>query len=68
MKDKDYTFEQCDVICDECDDELRVDSLDYDVINDEMDSYGWIRRRVNGQWYDFCSRECYIKFLDKRGI
>lgn len=68
MKDVDYRFEQCEVYCDHCDESIMIDNTDYTYINQELKENGWLVRRINGRWYEFCSKECYRNFLKKEGF
>jgi ribosomal protein L31 len=66
MKHIDYKFENCTCVCDECDYETTIDSTNYSDINEELRDNGWITRKINGEWHEFCSEECFKKYLNKR--
>lgn len=65
MIDKDYTFGTCTISCDR-------EGCSSDIVNDGFDGYpdfmgaiddarkeGWIIKRIDGDWYHFCSQECF---------
>lgn len=35
------------------------DGLDWTYLNKEVQSEGWIFRKINGDWMHFCSRDCW---------
>ena len=65
MKEVDYTFENCNVICDYCDREERIESTDYSTINKELKENGWVIKKIGDDWYEFCCVECYRKFMEE---
>jgi len=61
MKDNDYTFGETTVYCDgeNCNAEKTIDGFDgdplsYSDVNTELRKMGWISRKENGEWKDFC--------------
>lgn len=54
-----YTTVECDC----CGEELNIDGVQWDTIKDEKEFNGWLSRKVDGEWYDFCCYECYKAFL-----
>lgn len=53
--------------CDQCDHnysfEFEDGDIDYKACQEELKSYGWISRKIDGQWYDFCCEDCYYKYI-----
>lgn len=47
-KEHDYPFEDGDVDFRDCQEELKM--------------MGWISRKINGEWRDFCCQKCLDKF------
>lgn len=61
-KDSDYTFGNMTVCCDapNCTEEEIIEGFDnyppsYSDANQELREMGWVSRKVNGEWLDFCS-------------
>jgi hypothetical protein len=63
-KNVNYGFENCDVDCDnkKCKSYELIDSCDYSDVNKEIKDMGWIIKKIDGNWYDFCCEECYKNF------
>lgn len=40
--------------------------LDFRDCQEEIKTVGWISRKVDDEWYDFCCKECYYVFLKER--
>ena len=41
--------------------------FDFKEISVELrEDFGWIARKINGEWYDFCRNNCYGEFVTKR--
>lgn len=60
----DYTLQECECECDRCGNrEWIQETTDYKEINDELRSLGWIIVKVNGEWLEFCCRECYNLYV-----
>lgn len=62
----------CD--CDNCDYEERIEFEgypDYKEAQQELRSIGWVSKKIDGEWKDFCCQECadeyYQKYRKKRG-
>lgn len=64
-KNVDYTFENCECICDECGYNTMVDSTDYSDINKELREDNWIIKKIDDCWYEFCSQKCYETFREE---
>lgn len=63
-KTMDYDFHECICECDNCSIEHVVDSTDFADVNDEIKSYGWINRKVDGELLTFCSVECFNEYKE----
>lgn len=50
------------VECDECGESIDVDSCNYSAINEYIKDNGWIVTNINGEWYEFCCRECLDRY------
>ena len=38
--------------------------FDFKEVQEELrDSYGWISRKINGEWKDFCSKNCFKEYI-----
>lgn len=64
MKEINYSFGDCDVTCDMCEKSKTVDSTNYSDINDELRSEGWIIKKIDGEWLEFCCYDCYRKYKE----
>ena len=64
MKEIDRDFEDCSVTCDMCGKTKTVDSMDYSDINEELRSEGWIIKKIDGEWLEFCCYDCYRKYKE----
>jgi len=53
----------CWVQCDQCDHAEYIPSSDFSAINKELRDCGWIVKKINGQWKEFCSNECFVRYL-----
>ncbi len=62
MKIINYRFEECDTKCDNCETTATVYGTNYTDINAELKESGWVIRKVDGDWCDFCSNECYQEY------
>ena len=51
-EEHDYSFEDGDVDFRDCQEELKM--------------MGWISRKIDGEWCDFCCKECLDKFIRSR--
>lgn len=68
MRDVDYYVQSVMITCDECNDYIDYDfsyeeRLDYDDLNDFAKREGYLSRKIDGEWCDFCCQECYQKYL-----
>lgn len=61
MKETDYDFDQCYVTCDGCGKTKTIDGTDYSDVNAELRDRGWIVRKIDNEWMDFCCMDCYKK-------
>ena len=55
----------CDACCNTYDYEFDNGYPDFKDCQEEIKEYGWFSKYINGDWYDFCSEECYRKWLSK---
>lgn len=39
---------------------------DWKDCQDKLKTYGWISRKIDGEWYDFCCPECYQEYLSSK--
>lgn len=56
--------------CDNCDTEetfpFEDGCFDFKEVSKELrENYGWIARKIDGEWHDFCCPECHRAFLTK---
>lgn len=65
-KYSDNEVNTCDCTCDNCRDEIVINSANYYHVNDELRDMGWKTRKINGQFVDFCSDECLIEYTNKK--
>ena len=70
MKTVDWDFKSIDVDCDNPDGcKTNTFNFSFDEYPDfqecqkEIEDYGWESHKIDGEWYDFCCHDCYIKFL-----
>ena len=66
MKEIDRDFENCTCYCDYCMDSELVDSTKYATINKELKSYGWVIKPIDGEWKEFCCKECCEKYMKEK--
>lgn len=38
---------------------------DFKECQDEMKLEGWLSRKIDDKWYDFCCEECYYQWIKK---
>ncbi len=57
---------QCDNCCEKHKFNIKDNNIDYKACYDDLRSIRWITKSIGGQWYDFCSEECYQKFLEDK--
>ena len=57
--DREFGFE-----CEFCGDTLGGGLLDFYESVEEKKNNGWLSRTIEGDWYDFCSDDCYKEYLD----
>ena len=56
--------------CDECgmehEDEFDNGCPDYKACQEELKTYGWVSKKIDENWYDFCCKDCYQKFIKNK--
>lgn len=65
MKEVERAFEHCRVNCDNCEREEIVESTDYSSINIQLKNQGWITKKIDDEWCDFCCYRCYLEFIGR---
>ena len=65
MKEVNYEFQECEISCDCCGLDTTINSSDFSEINQELKEEGWIFKKIDGEWYDFCCLECYQAFINQ---
>lgn len=64
MKEIDYRFDQVVVTCDQCGQGMVIyDTTSYSEAQDVMRDEGWFSQNIEGEWVDFCSKDCYHEYL-----
>lgn len=58
-------FDNTDIYCDYCGHIELVEGTDFSGINKELRSRGWVIKKVNGSWKDFCCKECYQNYVNR---
>ncbi len=53
---------ECDH-CGECETIYFDNGPDFKSAQEELKTYGWFSRRIDGQWYDFCKEQCYYNWI-----
>lgn len=54
---------ECDACCETYAYPFEDGDIDYKACQAELKEQGWISRKIDGEWYDFCCEECYKSFL-----
>lgn len=53
--------------CDQCGHEREIPFEDHDIdykrAQEIIKGEGWLARKINGEWYDFCSERCYYNWI-----
>ena len=49
--------------CDEVAQEFEDSCYDFKEAQNYLRGCGWSSRKVNGEWYDFCCKECENEFI-----
>lgn len=62
----DRTNNICYVECNYCGKEDIVHEINYEDINTELRSEGWMFKKVDSEWCDFCCKECLLKYNRKK--
>ena len=73
MKEIDWSFiygeGTIECYCDECGDNYSYEFCDGDVdfrdCQETIKEYGWISRKIDNEWFDFCCDECFYKYIKK---
>lgn len=56
---------QCDN--DHCENEFSFEFCDgypdFRACQEELKDEGWISRKIDNEWYDFCCEECYYQWI-----
>ena len=66
MIDREYTFGATTVYCDadNCKQSMQIDAridnhpVDNSDAVQEIKKYGWVVKRINGEWHHFCCSDC----------
>jgi len=52
--------------CEECGQTLGGGLYDFEESKELIRQHGWISRYVQGEWLNFCSKECLCKYREKQ--
>ena len=66
MKHIDRDFENCVCCCDYCNYDEMIESTNYATINKEIKSYGWVIKKIDDEWKEFCCDECHDNYMKER--
>lgn len=61
--DLEEDFGDTEIECDCCGFSLHLDVVQYPSINQKKKDLSWITRKIDGEWKDFCSNDCYQAYL-----
>ncbi len=64
MKEINRELNECVCTCDNCGQEEVMVSTYFNEINRELRYYGWITRKIDGEWKNFCCHKCLKEYLD----
>ncbi len=39
------------------------DGPDFKMAQEDLKSLGWVSRKIDNTWYDFCSEQCYYEWI-----
>ena len=56
--DKDFGFE-----CDYCSHTVGGGIYDFEESLELRKNEGWINKKIDGEWFNFCSEDCYNQFV-----
>lgn len=56
--DRDFGFD-----CEYCGDTIGGGLEDFEESQSLMKSSGWINRKVDGEWCNFCCQDCYDAYI-----
>ncbi|OPZ76640.1 MAG: hypothetical protein BWY78_01310 [Alphaproteobacteria bacterium ADurb.Bin438] len=56
--DKEFGFS-----CDFCEENIGGGMFDFNESMEMKKQDGWINRKHDGEWFNFCCEECYQEFL-----
>lgn len=70
-KEENWHLQEIICECDNCNnyyeyDMVEINYPDFKDCQEELRREGWISRKIDGFWYDFCCEECYRDFMKKR--
>ena len=55
--------------CDNCNKNYSYEffdgNIDFRDCQEMLKEDGWISRKIDGEWYDFCCEECYYSYIKK---
>lgn len=61
---------ECD--CDMCGSNYQYEFYDgypdFKECQEELKKLGWVSRKINGEWCDFCCNDCLNKFMGKENV
>lgn len=63
-----YIHGEGDIVCecDQCGEGERIPfdyGPDFRAAQEELKIYGWVSRKIDNEWYDFCSEQCYYDWI-----
>lgn len=53
-------------ICDYCSESEIInfdDGPDFKLAQETLRNYGWVSRKIDEEWYDFCKEQCYYEWI-----
>lgn len=55
--------------CDQCGEEERIPfedgCIDYREAQTELKALGWVSRKIDDEWHDFCSNKCHYDYVNE---
>lgn len=63
-----YRHREGEIIC-ECDYCGEADAIyfnngpNFKIAQIELNNNGWVSRKIDGEWYDFCQEQCYYDWI-----
>jgi len=68
-KTVDWQYSAITCECDNCGNiaeiEFDGEGPNFKVCQQELKKLGWVSAQIDGEWEDFCCKECKQKFLEK---